>query len=71
MLWVIAGMSCILAIDLPPVLRQRRWRELISFFAVWAAALAAGLVQAANLPIPSVGALIIAGVRYVLHFFTG
>ncbi|HWI61834.1 MAG TPA: hypothetical protein VNT75_08355 [Symbiobacteriaceae bacterium] len=43
-------------IDLPRLVRRRRWRELVTASLLLAAGLALALSWAANLPLPTIGA---------------
>lgn len=65
--WVLLFLGVIAAIDLPVLLRQRRWGDLAAFAAVWCAALALGLLQASSLPLPSVAEVITAAARQALR----
>mgnify|MGYP000917348229 CR=1 FL=1 len=53
MLWVVLIMSLIAIFQVPALLRQKQWGELLGFSALWVIATAYALMVALNVPLPT------------------
>lgn len=53
MLWVVLIMSLIAIFQVPVLLRQKQWGELLGFSALWIIAAAYSLMVALNVPLPT------------------
>jgi hypothetical protein len=53
MLWVVLIMSLIAIFQVPVLLRQKQWGELLGFSALWVIATAYALMVALNVPLPT------------------
>lgn len=53
-LLIVAGFAAIVAFELPRLLRQKLWREMVAFFVLIAIGMALSIGQVLRLPLPNI-----------------